>query len=846
MAELFISTEADKLYEFLRKQGADDIILEIQGMPLEKALEKVVETGRDELVNELFKEHHWVLDYVGVAWSIADYRSKEFIRMLFKENPWVLEKRSLVEAIAKFSDDDVRMDLLSHPEVLRKGDVAWIIAVHGSKEVRKHMIKNYPWVVKNPEVAITIAISGGDDVVEYMIDTHHDDDKVVQIIATYGSDGACKYMIDVYPEVLKMENVISGFALGDRSEVIAYALLSLGKIKPEDKNFTTSQFSMMFDVLNNDNDKEKVLKQIFFDNAATNSMKELDSMPPLYRTLLSMLNISKESAEKLSKELSKSNGDVKRALPIRGLAYALANLGDGEILNSFIKNSKSMMNSLKIFPTVCELKYAGIISDSEFKQISDSIDKEAELSKQLVQKVERTFNVKPKSDDAIKAMSDYIFLEDLFGLYAKYHRYNPQAESILIDAVKHYFEGGIEEFKKFKFGGHELAREQLSDAYDRREKLMDLDKLAVTYTSKPSISYDSIKNEIYNFMQHNDALLKAIEKIEKDAENELFQIVKSTKSEKLANLLNAKDLNGLTHMVFDPNEDNDENKFLKKKGIFLIKLLNARNSVKFVSNKVNDLYKISEEPKEEQDILMSEIAKDVAEWVDKKGLEPLVQLMSYISKANKQQTGMNELGISANALNNAKSIVDFLLNYNRSAGETNKMDVEATVTAQITFDPSKILTFGRYGSSGAGNCQNSKGDANYNQSLMSMLGDANQLMIMFQGDNKTLGFMQVHLLKSNKGMILFMEKPYTNEPDKSTAMKEAARMLAQKIKNETGFDCFTYGETGDKIEELEVEVPRSYVPRYIDFTRKLNGPESFECEISAECLTSDPLRELKR
>jgi len=433
MAELLIRTEKDKLYEFLRKQSADDIILKIQGMPLEKALEEVIMRGSSELVNELLNEHPWVLEKGDVAWFIATFRRDKVYMNLIDNHSWVLEKGDVAWIIAEHGSDKVRMHMIDiYPESLKRENVARTIALYGSAEVRKHMIKNYPWVLKYPYVAITIAIRGGgdDDVWEYMIDTYPEDDKAAQIIATYGSDGACMRMIDIYPEVLEMENVISGFALGDRSKVIAYALLSLGKIKPEDMEFTTSQFSMMFDGLNYDNDKEKVLKQIFFDNAATNSMKELDSMPPLYRTLLSMLNLSKESAERLSKELSESKGNVKRALPIRGLAYAIANLGDSEILDSFIKNSKSMMNSLKIFPTVCELKYAGIISDSEFKQISDSIDKEAELSKLLVQKVERTFNVKPKSDDAIKAMSDYIFLEDLFGLYAKYHRYKANRQKL--------------------------------------------------------------------------------------------------------------------------------------------------------------------------------------------------------------------------------------------------------------------------------------------------------------------------------------------------------------------------------------------------------------------------------
>jgi len=910
MTELSTRKERDRegsqlqqLEMFLREQSADNILFKIQGMPLEEALENIVKEGSDELVTELIDEHPWVLGKKQVAWYIAQYRGDEVSRHMIDTHPEVLEdtdvplaiayrgdevSRHMIDthpevlqywsvawAIAKYRSDEVCMDMIKkHPEVLKYKEVSWAIPEYRSDKVSMYIIDNYPEMLKyvawgiaryrsdevfiymikkhpemlkdkdmNVEIALEIAVRSSDKVRMYVIKKHPEvlnKEYVAEDIAEHGSDKEIVYMIKKRPDVLRMDRLIYNLAFYNNLKALTYFLLGLGEIKPNDMELITSQFSVMLSELDDDY-KEKVMKQIFH-REAIDYGKELNSMGPLYLTLLDMLNISKESAERLAKELSKAEGNVRKALPLRGLTYALVHKNGSEMLNHFIKNSKSVMNALNIFPTVCELRRMNIIDDSEFQQISNSEDKEAELFKRLADKVERAFNVRPESEDAIKAMSDYEFLDDLFGLYAKYHEYSKPAEIVLMNVAKHYFEYGVKGFKEFKFDGHELAREQLSDAYTIRDKLMDLDKLAVTYTSKHSIPFDSVENEMINFMQHKDKALMIFERINEYANAKLSEIAKSAKSKELADLLNAKDLDGLTRHAFDPDDER-----VKAKGIALIKLLNARDALDYISDIVNELQKMSGKPKEEQDIHMVVIANRIQDWVENKGLEPLKMLKDYISKINEQQiNGINKEELS-NALANAFSIVDVLLNYSKTAGG-------ATVTAQITFDPSKILTFGRYGSSGAGNCQNSKGNVIYNQSLMSMLGDANQFMIMFQKANDTtndttrpLGFMQVHLLKSKeKGMIFFMENPYTNEPDKTTAMKEAASMLAQKIKNETGFDCFTYGEVGDKIEELEVEVPESYVQRYIDFARALKEPESFKYKISAKCLTSHSLFGLKR
>jgi len=922
-----------QLKRFLRERSADNIISEIQGLPLDKAFKEVVKRGSDELVIELLNEHSWLLEEKWAANAIATLGSDKVCMYMIEKYPWVLNKdvakaiatsrgdgpsiyiidkypglldKEVAFAIAKYRSDEVTMHMIDrYPEILDK-DVAFAIAKYRSDEVTMHMIDRYPEVLKYEDVAKNIAYYRSDKVNMYMIEKYHEvlkyedvvkaivldrgDEVVIYTIdrypwvlnkdvafaiAKYRSDEVTMHMIDRYPEVLKYEDVVQsiafnrsekvnihmiekhpellgtreltyklalGLALTNKSRALAYILLGLGEIKPEDVDLIAAQFSIVLDDLNSYTDKEILIKRMFLNREAI-GYKELNGISLVYRTFLELLNISKESAEKLAKELSKVESNNKKALPLRGLVYAFIDSGSGKILNSFIEKSRSVMNDLKIFPTVCELRRMNIISDSEFQSILASEDKEAVLYKQLVGKVESTFNVKPKSDDALKAMSDYPFLEDLFGLYVKYRKDKPQAERVLVNAIKHYFEGGIQKFKEFKFGGHELAKEQLSDAYAIKEKLMNLDKLAVTYTSKCSIPYsnipyDSIVKEAHNFVQYKDALLRIFDNIEKDANLKLLEIARSAKSKKLASLLELRDLYGLTD-AFDPDDEE-----LKAKGIELIKLLKAKESFDYINNIAERLQKMFDKSKEEQDLIMKEIAKEVAEWVDKGVPSTIRALRRYISKNNKQLgISTNDLDNIKSTLDNAKSIVDALLNYSKPTGETR-------VTAKITFELNKILTFGRYGNSGGGNCQNSNRDVAHNQTLMSMLGDANQFMIVFYKANDTkdakpLGFMQVHLLKSEKGMIFFMERPYTNEPDKITAMEEAARMLAQKIKNETGFDCFTYGED-DEVEEFEVEVPRSYVSRYIDFTGTIEDPESFKRKISAKCLTSDPFFGLKR
>jgi hypothetical protein len=839
MTELLMRKEEDRVWplslaqleEFLKERHANNVLKGLETVirkegygpwslrgenGLRLGLKVVARLGSNKLLSELLDEYQAVLELKGVASQIAT--------TMYGKVRWGVIK--------------------SHPEVLRTKEVASYIALIGGKNGRMNMIKNYPEVLEMEAVASRIASWGDDDVRKEMIKSHPEVLKIKAVAACFaecGDDEVCIKMIDSRPKVLEMEDVLSNLAFKNRSEVVAYALLVRGEIKPKDIEFTARQFSTLFNSLdaahsgNNWPLKEEVLKRIFLDTAAISSGKEVEGMSLPYRALVYMLNISKKAAEKLSRELSESEGNVERALPLRGLAYALTRKNGIKMLNIFIRNTKSVMDALNLFPMVCELRDIDVIGNNEFLQISNSEDKEAELFKLLAGKTERTFNAKPESADSIRAMSDYRFIVDLFGLYSKYHgSHNKSAETVLINVVKNYFEGGIRGFKEFKFSGHEFAGEQLGDASSPllRERLMNLDKLGETYTSKRPIAYDSVRSDINSYMSHRDALRSILDKIEADSSSKLSEIAESARSKELASLLSSRDLKGLTNKSFDPDDEK-----VKSRGIAMIKVLNARDSLGFVEDMIEELQKMPGKPKEEQDTAVAIIANRVGEWVGDKGIEPIKMLKNYLSKIKDPSIyGIEgaDLSIAANVIDNAISVVNVLLDYRKAAGET-------TVTAQITFDPSKLLTFGRYGSSGAGNCQSSNGNAELNQSLMSMVGDANQFMIMFQkpGDTEPLGFMQVHLLKSKeKGMVFFMENPYTNEPDKATAMKEAARMLAQKIKRETGLDCFTYGEA---YEEIEVEVPRSYVFRYIDFAGQM-GPESFKYKIRATCLTPFELR----
>ncbi|MGI0141694.1 MAG: hypothetical protein ACREBF_03545 [Candidatus Micrarchaeales archaeon] len=279
----------------------------------------------------------------------------------------------------------------------------------------------------------------------------------------------------------------------------------------------------------------------------------------------------------------------------------------------------------------------------------------------------------------------------------------------------------------------------------------------------------------------------------------------------------------MKHTRFDGKDE-----ALKRKAIWMLNLIKASEYIDYFEAISSDIARIKAYDQEAQVNALLTLSARVRSEEGRSCTECMRALLDY---SDKKESGARL------AIEPAISLLSTLNKYNKKVEKS-------LINAQITFDPSILLTFGDYGSSGKGNCQKSTRLDGLNQSIMSMVVDANQFMIMFtkaDGD-KPIGLMQLHLLESQeKGPLFLLEKPYTNEPNKESGMKEAAKLLALKIKVQTGIDCYTYGEEGQKIS---VKVPKSYVERYIDFIGNLIGESEQYHELFISNITA--IYDLKR
>ena len=149
-----------------------------------------------------------------------------------------------------------------------------------------------------------------------------------------------------------------------------------------------------------------------------------------------------------------------------------------------------------------------------------------------------------------------------------------------------------------------------------------------------------------------------------------------------------------------------------------------------------------------------------------------------------------------------------------SEKETGKTGV---VTAEVSFDLKEVLKIGRYGSSGQGNCQSSTYAGWYNASLMSFIGDSNELVIILKNaQEEMIGFALWHGGYLNNGEFTYvMDQVYTNDNASVGAQEQASRDLAQKMADVLNIKMSDV-TAKDNTESLEIEIPASYVPRYFD------------------------------
>ena len=488
--------------------------------------------------------------------------------------------------------------------------------------------------------------------------------------------------------------------------------------------------------------------------------------------------------------------DVERIIAVRGIFYSITHGGIEDLESIVATGSGKMLKHIGMLPTIGDFYRFGLINKNEKTGIFKSEDMGAVLGRLLVGKVEKSLGVVIMNEVAKDAIAQKPnFVTDLIRFNLLYSKV-PNAHMVLTNAMNAYFKRGTNGFKDFKFHGHELADRQLgmdgAGLITFKEKLCGLDMLSSVALQKTgSKAAESLKTDILNYNAHRDELKEEAYRIRNEAEESLNSLALRA-SKELREMIESKDIEGMK------KQDLGEEEHMKRKAIALFLEYGAVDAIGNAEALINRINK-------------DENTQDLREMLreDDKGMaENIIDSLNMLKKRMKK----SEPGSAMRPLENLISIVSYL----------NKpiLEDKRAIRASFTFDPSEILTFGRYGSSGAGNCQNSNAvNADLNQSLMSMLADANQLMIRFTSpsDGDTLGFAQVHILQSDKGAILLLENPYTNQPNRSETMRKAAESLVVSAANELGIEAYAKSNKGERIT---VTIPKSYVNRYIDFLGK--------------------------
>ena len=617
-------------------------------------------------------------------------------------------------------------------------------------------------------------------------------------IVEYGNDEVRKKIIDVLGKDIwgiKDEGDLSIadmlFDEGD-IEVKVKALLALGVIKSDEELFTERVLENTDNIYSYYRSFLKEIKKL----NESSKQEERPNIPLICSFFVEQTKLNKELKNKLA-ELFDDDNEVEKIVLIRNLIYYNRRTEEDFKYIVSTKSGKQLRKSLSALTSINDLRKKKVISTTEKASILQSDDLEKNLGILLANKARKHFGAEV-SDKALDAMIQKPnFAIDLFRFNSLYARSAANAHNVLSSAMKAYFQSGIEGFKNFKFYGHELADTQLDVANDieyLKEKLRGIDKLDAEAQPIKVSKTDAVWTEVQNYKAHKDELFLEAGRISEEVSGELNSVaIKASKS--LQKLIENRDVKGMKAKSFGEEEK------LKRKAIALILLENAVESIE----KAEELIKRVGGAMNNANL--GEVIRKDAE-----SSESVVESLKMFNKALRKRYKSEEGAVLA--LDNMIAVLDYL--------QGEKAAESRTITASFTFDPSEILTFGRYGASGAGNCQSSSSqDARLNQSLMSMLVDSNQLMMRFakQGSDETIGFLQVHLLRSSKGTILLLENPYTNQPNKSETIRRAAKELAAEAELYLGMGVKAYFREAYGFEDAEIieaTIPKSYVNRYID------------------------------
>ncbi len=543
---------------------------------------------------------------------------------------------------------------------------------------------------------------------------------------------------------------------------------------------------------------------------------------PVYELPLEALakwrGLGDEAAEKIRQAIEKSDSVVRKALPFRALAWQNRQYNDEHLLKLVLKKEgvSTLPEAMELVPAATGLVYQGLISEGEIAEAYEATGSfKLALEKILDEKSEEVirqlgFRLNRAKKASVKALTEnpQVLLD--LAIYAEKHSGN--ASKYLHQIFESYLEEGIEGFKNFKFHGHEPAKEQLPEEIAKR--LEKLDSIKVEYAKRAKIPFDKIGKDIETFEKNKAELYRTAKQYMELVEKKIEEAIKEL--EGLGNADASKIIEALREKEFETiknelgkKELSEETRRMGNKAASLIRLYDALSSIEAMEKFAQEIKGMKYETSTEQEKFVEENAEKLKDYVDylmkiAKGIERDKGKITCSGEGN-----IEEGKAAAQALASAFGLLE---------PANNKPE---RIFAQITFDPVELIEFGRHGSSGVGNCQISTGNSWENQGIMSIIGDANELMIVFKDEQENvIGFLQVHVLYSKEEknyILLFEHKAYTNMPNKADEIREAARKLAYLVEKETGLRAYTPSDGG---ELRTVVVPRTIVNRYLDFLNK--------------------------
>jgi len=130
------------------------------------------------------------------------------------------------------------------------------------------------------------------------------------------------------------------------------------------------------------------------------------------------------------------------------------------------------------------------------------------------------------------------------------------------------------------------------------------------------------------------------------------------------------------------------------------------------------------------------------------------------------------------------------------------------ITARIGDKLGDFLTMGYHGNS----CYRPKGG--YEQSILAMLNDAHEHLIVFEQNKNAIGRASLHGAWLGKEFVFVLEKPYTERSEIAPQMVVAAEKLCRKIHKRTGIRTLQPMDSGKR---FEVRTPFSFYYPWLDY-----------------------------